>query len=161
MSFFYKAALLERYFGVAMDSIGSHPGGESALFSFDDSLFEDTATVPRIAQSSIDDFHPNVVFPLDFLHDLPTHSAQTLKYKGDYFYYTGDYEKALEAYEQCEHVVPASNRTLQRDVAESKVWCLLGLVRFDKAKCCLRKFSEVVVSSDRQFQRLGKRVIWL
>lgn len=60
-------------------------------------------------------------------------SLVALKHKADFHYYSKNYGKAIETYEQCFKLVPPSNSTWRREFMENLSRSYLHLGKADKA----------------------------
>uniref|UniRef100_A0A8C5MV39 Chromosome 8 open reading frame 76 n=1 Tax=Leptobrachium leishanense TaxID=445787 RepID=A0A8C5MV39_9ANUR len=71
-----------------------------------------------------------------------------LKFRGDFAYRRGDYEKALTEYENCCQLLPQTNAAMRRDVQESQARCLVHLRRFKEALEITETMRKSVLNTD-------------
>ncbi|KAL3869485.1 hypothetical protein ACJMK2_042162 [Sinanodonta woodiana] len=80
--------------------------------------------------------------------------AQLRKFKGDNFFYQGNYIEAGEAYRACLDALPENNKIMQREVNESLARCFLHLGEAEKALKVAEELQKNCMTVDQNLQVL-------
>ncbi|KAK3601535.1 hypothetical protein CHS0354_027677 [Potamilus streckersoni] len=120
---------------------------------FDDEDFENKEKQASVPVS----YNAKFSSPLWFLSATAEDTdsvAQIRKFKGDNFFYLGNYREAAEAYRACLDVLPENNKIMQREVSESLARCFLHLGEAEKALKLAEELQKNCMTVDQNLQVL-------